>query len=64
MLEYIKKYLGQIFFFLFLCSITADLIDTEIGMGTIAQTYSSGSSGYLFHDDAVVQVTSITATIF
>ena len=58
-----KFYLWQVLRFLLFITISWDLVDAQIRMGSIAQSDSSWSPGEFFHDDAVVQITTITASI-
>src|ERR1700676_2259176 len=54
----------EIFPFLRLVAVTADLVDAKVGMRAIGQTDRSGSAGNLLDRDAVLEIAQPRAAIF
>lgn len=55
--------LGKVFLLLGLIPIAHNLVEAEVGVGTIAEPHRSRSSRYLLHHQHVFQVAQARATI-
>jgi hypothetical protein len=60
----LQTYLWQIHLFLFLTAMLKNLIDTEIGVCSIAQTYGSRCSTQLLHYNNMRQISQVWTSIF
>src|SRR4051794_13190399 len=56
--------LWQIFPLLRIVAVAAQLVDAEIGMGSVGQAYRGGGARNLFHGDAVLEIAETRAAIF
>lgn len=57
-------HLAQIFVLLLWRSMSSNLVDTEVGMGTITETNGTARTRNLFVNDTVSQETHIASSIF
>ena len=53
----------QVFALLIVRTVSVDLIDAQIRMCTVTQTYGSACSTKLFHDQDVIEVTATRSAV-